>query len=89
MKTFTIQRPYGELTIREQELNDLLDNLKFINSILLMYLEGSDTFENEWEVSFPKEDAKEVLKEYFFKNTNYSREYLSKVFDQKSCLVSE
>ena len=80
MNTIKVQRPFGTLTITENEINQLLDNLPMLHSILLMHAEGSDTFENEWEVSFPKHEANSFLKQYFLENTNYCKQYLSKVF---------
>lgn len=80
MNTIKVQRGLGTLTIKEEKINELLDNLSIIESILLMYRNGDDTFENQWEVDFPREEADRFLLNYFLKNTDYSKDYIVKTF---------
>ena len=80
MKTFEIQRPLGVLTITEDKINDLINNLNVIESILLMYKTGSETWENYWEVEFTKADADAFLLEYFLENSGYDKDYIKSVF---------
>ena len=80
MNTIKVQRALGVLTISEDKIAELLDNVAILESIVLMYVEGSDTFENRNEVEFPKQEANNFLLQYFLNNTDYSKQYINKVF---------
>jgi hypothetical protein len=80
MKTFEIQRPLGVLTITEETINNMIDDLSVLESILLMYKKNADTFENYWEVEFTRADADDFLLNYFLKNSGYDKDYIKSIF---------
>ena len=80
MNTIKIKRALGTLTISEEKISDLLDNLPILESILLMYKTNKDTFENQWEVEFPKAESDEFLLNYFLKHSSYSKDYIKRIF---------
>lgn len=80
MKTFEIQRPLGVLTITEDEINNMIDDSRILQSIILMYKKGTDTWENYWEVEFTKADADAFLLNYFLKNSGYDSDYIKSIF---------
>jgi hypothetical protein len=83
MKTFEIQRPLGVLTISEDTINNMIDDSRILQSIILMYKKNSDTWENYWEVEFTREDADEFLLEYFLKESGYDKDYIKSIFSNK------
>jgi hypothetical protein len=76
-----IQRPLGRLTLSADQVAELYDDKKCIDSILLMVINGDDTWENEFEVEFNRQDAKEFLTEYF-STCNYDQNYIRKVLEK-------
>ena len=76
-----IQRPLGRLTLSADQVAELYDDKKCIDSILLMVINGDDTWENEFEVEFNRQDAREFLTEYF-STCNYDQNYIRKVLEK-------
>lgn len=76
-----IQRPLGRLTLSENQVTELYDDKKIIDSILLMLINSDNTWENEFEVEFNRQDAKEFLAEYF-KNCNYDKNFIKKTLEK-------
>lgn len=82
-KTFEIQRTFGVLTISEDTINNMIDDSRILQSIILMYKKNSETWENYWEVEFTREDADEFLLEYFLKESGYDKDYIKSIFSNK------
>jgi len=76
-----IPRPLGRLTLSVDEVTQLYNDKFLIDSILLMVINGDDTWENEFEVEFNRQDAREFLTEYF-SNTNYDQNFIKKVLEK-------
>ncbi len=83
MNTITIQRPLGVLTLTEKSVEQLLINKPLLESLLLMFIEGSEVWVNEHEVEFTKKEGIEYLREYFRQHTTYNITYLDKIFNEK------
>lgn len=81
MSIIKIQRPLGVLTLTDTEINQMIDNKYLIDSIVLMLLKNDDTWENQFEHEFSKADANDFLKDYYLTQTNYSKDYITKLFD--------
>lgn len=76
-----VDRALGKLTLTSDDVEEMLDDKPLVDSILLMFINGKDTWENEWEAEFNKEDAKDYLLDYFNRTTNYSEEFIRKSID--------
>lgn len=74
-----IQQPLGRLTLTADNVEKLYNEKKLIDSILLMLINNGETWENQFEVEFNREDAKKFLKDYFVSSTNYSATYIEQV----------
>lgn len=72
-----VQRPLGRLTLNAEQVKTLLDNKKIVDSILFMLINGDDTFENDWDVEFSKEEAKKFLTNYFI-DSGFAKEFVKK-----------
>ena len=79
--TIVIPRALGRLTLTADEVTGLYNDKFLIDSILLMVINGDDTWENEFEVEFNRQDAREFLTEYF-SNTNYDQNFIRKVLQK-------
>ena len=76
-----IARPLGRLTLTASEVGELYSDKRLIDSILLMVINGDDTWENEFEVEFNRQDAKQFLTEYF-STTDYDQNFIKKVLEK-------
>lgn len=76
-----IQRPLGRLTLTADQVTELYTDKKSIDSILLMVINGDDTWENEFEVEFNRQDAKQFLAGYF-SALNYNQNYIRKTLEK-------
>jgi len=79
--TIVIARPLGRLTLTADQVGELYSDKRLIDSILLMVINGDDTWENEFEVEFNRQDAKEFLTEYF-STTDYDQNFIKKVLEK-------
>jgi len=79
--TIVIPRALGRLTLTAEEVTGLYNDKFLIDSILLMVINGDDTWENEFEVEFNRQDAREFLTEYF-STTNYDQNFIKKVLEK-------
>ena len=79
--SIVIERPLGRLTLSTDKVTQLYDDKKCIDSILLMLINGDDTWENEFEVEFSRQDAKEFLTQYF-STCNYDQTYIKKTLEK-------
>ena len=76
-----IPRALGRLTLTADQVTELYDDKKCIDSILLMVINGDDTWENEFEVEFNRQDAREFLAQYF-STCNYDQNYIKKTLEK-------
>ena len=76
-----IKTSLSNITLTENEILNLLGKKKLIDSILLMFIEGSNTWENGQEIEFNKKDAKDFLT-YYFSQSDYSKEYIKTILDK-------
>ena len=76
-----IQRPLGRLTLSADQVAEIYSDKSIIDSILLMLINGDDTWENEFEVEFNRQDAKQFLAEYF-SACNYDQNYIRKTLEK-------
>ena len=76
-----IETTLVNITLSENDIIDLLEERKMINSILLMLINNDDTWENANEVEFSREEAKDFLKGYF-KDTNYCKSYIKNTLEK-------
>jgi hypothetical protein len=75
MKTLQINRGIYTNTLNEEDVTELLTQNSFLKSILLMVLNNSDTWENEHEAEFNRDEAYDYLLNYnVFKG--YSKQYI-------------
>jgi hypothetical protein len=79
--TIVIPRALGRLTLTAEEVTGLYNDKFLIDSILLMVINGDGTWENEFEVEFNRQDAREFLTEYF-STTNYDQNFIKKVLEK-------
>jgi hypothetical protein len=79
--TIAIPRALGRLTLTADEVTGLYSDKFLIDSILLMVINGDDTWENEFEVEFNRQDAREFLTQYF-SSTNYNQDFIKKVLEK-------
>lgn len=76
-----IQRPLGRLTLSADQVTELYSDKKSIDSILLMVINGDDIWENEFEVEFNRQDAKQFLAGYF-SALNYDQNFIRKTLEK-------
>ena len=76
-----IERPLGRLTLSADQVTELYSGKKCIDSILLMVINGDDTWENEFEVEFNRQDAKQFLAGYF-SALNYDQNFIRKTLEK-------
>jgi hypothetical protein len=75
METIKINRGIYTNTLNEEDVTELLTQNSFLKSILLMVLNDSDTWENEHEAEFNRDEAYDYLLNYnVFKG--YSKQYI-------------
>ena len=80
MNTIEINRSLSKLKLTSSDIEQILDEKLIIDSILLMVINKDETFENQWEVEFGRDDAKIFLSEYL-KKWGYSSELIEKVIN--------
>lgn len=75
--TIKVGRGFYTNTLTETEVSNLLDENALLKSILLMVLNKEDSWENQHEVEFSREDAIDyLLNEDVFKG--YDKKYIKK-----------
>jgi hypothetical protein len=75
METIKINRGIYTNTLNEEDVTELLTQNSFLKSILLMVLNDSDTWENEHEAEFNRDEAYDYLLNYnVFKG--YSKQFI-------------
>jgi hypothetical protein len=80
--TIKVDRGFYSNTLTESQASEILEQNSFLKSILLMVLNGEETWQNEHEVEFSREEAMDYLLNYnVFKgyNKSYIRESISKI----------
>jgi hypothetical protein len=73
--TIRVNRGIHTTTLTEDGINEILTENSYLKSILLMVLNDEDTWENEHEVEFNRDEAYDCLLNYTnFKG--YSKQYI-------------
>ena len=62
MQEIKVNRGFYTNTLTEVEVNDILTENAFLKSILLMVLNKTETWENEHEAEFTREEDVDYLK---------------------------
>ena len=62
MQEIKVNRGFYTNTLTEVEVNDILTENAFLKSILLMVLNKTETWENEHESEFTRDEAVDYLK---------------------------
>jgi hypothetical protein len=73
--SIVIKTAFSNITLTENDIINLLEEKKLIDSILLMLINNDEKWENNQEVEFNRDEAKKFL-EYYFDKTDYSKNYI-------------